>query len=179
MTAQCLADVFLGAVGRAPERTCLHRQIGEHATATTYLELARRVAGIVTALDRAGIGEGRRIVCFLDDVPDAVQLALACAHTGVTAVPLDPRASASALHRLIERTDAAAVFTRLEHVELLGTLAVPVLVWTPMPVPAGITNLRTELLDTGGALALLEARRAPADSLYVIQPTSGTTESRS
>ncbi|MEJ7596933.1 MAG: AMP-binding protein [Kofleriaceae bacterium] len=175
MTAQCLADVFLGAVAAAPDRTCLHRQIGEHATQTTYLELARRVAGVIGALDRAGIGEGRRVVCFLDDVPDAILFALACAHNGVTAVPLDPRASTGALHRIVERTDAAAVFTRLEHADQLGALAVPALVWTPMPVPAGITNLRGEPPEVGDALAVLEARKAPAGSLYVIQPTSGTT----
>ena len=160
MTPRCLADVFLDAVDAAPEQTALHRRIGERSLRTTYRELTCRVAAMIERLDRLGAG---RVVCFLDDVFDAVHFGIASAHSGHVAVPLDPRSSRAAVLRLIERTDAVAVLTRAEHFATLGELPVPRLVCDEAE------------LDFAAARALLESRKAAADSLHVIQPTSGTT----
>jgi long-subunit acyl-CoA synthetase (AMP-forming) len=172
----CLAEVFVRAVERAPDRTCLHRRIDEQSSRASYLEVARRVASIIDSLDRLGLRAGHRVVTFLDEIHDAVHFALACAHTQITAVPLDPRFSPAALRRLIERTDAAAVFTRVEHLGACDGLAVPALVLRAGPAPARAHDLWTdELPDPDAALATLRARTAGPDSVYVIQPTSGTT----
>jgi long-chain acyl-CoA synthetase len=133
------------------------------------------VAGIIAAIDNLGFASGSRIICYLDDVYEAVHLAITCAHSGVTAVPLDPRSSRDAVCRLIERTEAIAVYTRVDHVAALGPLPVPTLVWTTGAAPAGTTNLRGQLPSLGDALRMLRSRAAGADSLYIIQPTSGTT----
>lgn len=164
------------AVERAPDRTCLHRRIGAQRSRASYLEVARRVASIIAALDRLGLRAGDRVATFLDEIHDAVHFALACAHTRIAAVPLDPRSSPAALRRLIERTDAAAVFTRVEHLGACDGLAVPVLVLGAGAAPARAHDLWTdELPDPDAALATLRARTAGPDSVYVIQPTSGTT----
>jgi long-chain acyl-CoA synthetase len=96
-----------------------------------------------------------------------VHFAIACAHTGVIAVPLDPRSSNAAVRRLIERTEAVAVLTRDEHRAHLGDAGVPVF------------ELRTLVPETlppiDDALVVLRTRQAEIGSLYVIQPTSGTT----
>lgn len=175
----CLAEVFVRAVERAPDRTCLHRRIGETSSRASYLEVARRVAGIIGMLDRLGLRAGHRVVTFLDEIHDAVHFALACAHTRIEAVPLDPRSSPAALRRLIERTGAAAVFTRLEHLGACDGLAVPALVLHEGPAPAQTHNLwpdePDDLPDPDVALATLRTRTTGPDSVYVIQPTSGTT----
>lgn len=160
-----LADVFLDAVDAAPEQTAIHRRHGETSSRTSYRELACRVAAMIEALDRRGLGAGR-VVCILDDVFDGVHFGIASAHTGHVAVPLDPRSSRAAALRLIERTDAVAVLTRPEHFAALGELPVPRLV---------CSELVAEPIDFAAARALLETRKAAFDSLHVIQPTSGTT----
>src|SRR5688572_32194819 len=164
LVASNLGELFVSAVERTPERTCVHLRRGDSDDRVTYAELARRVASIVRAFDARGIRHGQRLVCFLDDVYDAIHVAIACAHTGVVAVPLDPRSSSAAVRRLIERTDAVAVFTRSEHLERIADIAVP-----KVTLPELVGD------PPADPLALLRARCPDVSSLYVIQPTSGTT----
>ncbi len=174
--ASCLADVFVRAVEQFPDRTCMHRRIGTESIRISYAEMAGRVATILDVFEGLGIRSGQRIACYLDDVADSVHMAVACAHAGVTTVPLDPRSSPTALRRLNERTEAVAVFTRPEHLAQLGELAIPTLVFVEGAAPAGTINLHRDTNpDARTALELLRTLRPPASTLYVIQPTSGTT----
>lgn len=171
--------LFLDAVRRFPRRAFLHH-LGEAAeTRRSYLEEARRLAGLVGWLDALGLQPGDRLLAYADDALVTLELTLACAHAGVVLLPLSPVFSPTAARRLVDRTQARVAVTTPEHAAALSAAGLTLAI-------AGATGatwhgVRARFEGDGPAAdeALDRLSRAahghgPHDT-YVLLPTSGTT----
>jgi long-chain acyl-CoA synthetase len=160
-----VAQLFVSAVERYPDRGFLRRIDGERDDRVSYQAAAARVAAIAERLRGLGLGAGDRLVTWLDEIEASVYLDLACLHHGVVPAPIGASVSLDAALRLAQRVDARAVFTTLDRVPELEARGVRAFAIDPANHHHG---------DALSVLRAAAARRSP-DDLYVLQPTSGTT----
>jgi long-chain acyl-CoA synthetase len=162
---ETVADLFLSALDRFPERTLMREFRGR---SWTYREAAQRVAATVRSLGELGIEPGDRLVCYLEDITEAVFMQLACAHRGVITVHFSPRLSAESAAEVVERVEARGLFS------------------TPALAPAlhgrGLRLIEPAIAWEGSDAAAREALGSQAAArrsgdIYMYQPTSGTTGS--
>ena len=174
-TALTVPAMFLAAAREYPARTFLRWMQGGRAWRWSYAEAAGRIAELCDRLGEHGVGPGDRVVVYTGEAVPSILLHLACAHLGAVFAPFDTR-STPALCELCQKLDAAAVLTTLDRAAEVRDVGLSVVAIGAGGEPA------TDDPEPGrpfpdGAMAALErlARDLTGDSLYMLQPTSGTT----
>ncbi len=160
--------LFRESVRHFPDRIFLRHLTAHGTTSITYAQAAVRVAGSVRRLADAGLAPGSRAVACADAMVDSVFLFIACAHAGVVLAPLSPSSSIEMVRSLQHHVDARAVFASAPDVPRLSAAGLaPTALGPPLEFE----------LDLPAALKLLEqaGQGHSADSVYMLQPTSGTT----
>jgi len=171
-----LGSFFLASAARRPHWPCVKR-IG---SVRSYADMAVSVASTVRRMRAAGIRRGDYVACYLEDQVPNLTLELACAITGVVAVPLSPLFSVDYfIDGIVRPLGVKAVLTTPALAPSLRAAGVPL--WAYPEKSAAISPdvewLRDEAMSFERAMQVLEAeaaRIAPED-VFVVQPTSGST----
>ena len=149
---------------------------GEAPEAVTYGELERRIAAVAAGFGELKLG-GATVVTLSANVPETVELYMALARAGATAVPLNTRLTAGELRFMVEDSGASAIVADREFLSVARQLRDEVeAVRTLVPVrDAGPDGPSLHELRERGpgrpAGAGDGEERAPATIIY----TSGTT----
>lgn len=107
--SNALADCFARAASRTPETLFL---VGPEPL--SYGELLDRIARLTGFFRESGLHQGNRVVIATNDDGAAIVLFLAMLRNGLTAVPIDPLASAGEAAALIAAADAQGLFIDAE-----------------------------------------------------------------
>jgi long-chain acyl-CoA synthetase len=164
-----LGEQFVSAARAYPDRPFLRWCCGDDIVTWTYRDAAQRIAGLVARLDDAGVHHGDRVVIFTDEMVPSILFDVACACAGAPFTPIETT-SIPAVVELCRVTDAKAVLTTPARVNAFDGLAT--LATITCDPRAG-----ADALTTSDALALLSDRAARVEpaTIYMLQPTSGTT----
>ncbi len=156
--------MFVSAARDFPDRRFLRWCRDGELVTWTYAEAALRVASLVAKLDEAGVAHGDHVVIHTAEMVPSILFDLACACAGVVFTPIETT-SLPAVVELCERTAARAVLTTPDRTNPYGRT---VLVETGTAAVVG---------DRGAAITALarRAERVDRDTIYMLQPTSGTT----
>ena len=126
----------------------------------TYAEAQDRIERVATALRRAGVGVGDRVLVTPRNHPDHLLAWLGLMEVGATQVPVNPRSTAAELAGFLAQVEPSLVVTDPDLAPLLGDARVPV----------------THAADLS---AVTSDGQGPADvdpdDVAVMIPTSGTT----
>jgi acyl-CoA synthetase (AMP-forming)/AMP-acid ligase II len=141
----------------------------------TYAELERRVAAVAAGFVELGLG-GATVATLSANVPETVELYMALARAGATAVPLNTRLTAGELRFMVEDSGAGAIVADREFLpaarqlrEEIGALRTLVPVRDDSGDGPSLQELRAT--DPGRPAADDGDESAPATIIY----TSGTT----
>lgn len=153
--------------------TLLHRDgdaLITDGAAVPYRELARAAAAVRDGLTGKGLGPGHRVALLAERTPAGVAALLGILSSGCCVVPLDARAPAARLRRLLQRTAAAAVVA-----EGHGLRRVRGLLRRDVPLPRclainGVTPAAVSEVHPG----TVAGRPVDRDAAYVMF-TSGST----
>lgn len=162
---ETLAAMFVSAARSYPDRTFLRWCRDDKPITWSYASAAIRIEALAARLDALGIAAGDHVVVHTAEMVPSILFDLACACAGVVFTPLETT-SLPAVLDLCARTDARAVLTT--------------------PDRAGPYDGRPIIAEDGGgaisgdpavAIARLHERaaRRDRDTIYLLQPTSGTT----
>ena len=142
----------------------------------TYAELERRIAGLAAGLRGLGLG-GATVATLSANVPETVELYMALARAGATAVPLNTRLTAKELRFMVADSGAAAIVADRELLpvarqlrEELAAVGTVIPLRGPGEDGPGLQELRES--EPGPPPADADGEeRSPATIIY----TSGTT----
>jgi long-chain acyl-CoA synthetase len=180
-TTKTFCEHFEDIAARRHDRIAVRLKTPEGYRQIRYCELYRQVQGVALALVSQGLERQERAAILSENRPEWVIAYLGTYLAGGTAVPIDPQISAEEWRRLLDDSEAKAVFVSGE----LLTRLKPVLHDSPLrdhiisldPAPAGeCAASLSELIDRGQATfppPLLPAPSLP--DVAVIIYTSGTT----
>ncbi len=149
---------------RAPERPALR----DAERASSYAELAQRIARAAGLLHEAGLRRGARVALLLGNRSAAVELIFAAARAGAIAVPLNTRLTAHELAGLIADAEPALLICEAE-LEELAVRAAPGL---PRLCCGGSADAYEAALASAAPRAPAALR--PEDPM-ILMYTSGTT----
>lgn len=143
--------------------------------AVGYAELADRVEWLVAALVDLGLAPGERLALLLSNGSRIIECYLACARSGIVAVPLSERATfGELLHQLGDSAPAALVYSE-DAAELIEAVraesACPSLLIATGSDPGGLSY--EDLLRSSPTPA--ELPTPLAESLFCLMYTGGTT----
>jgi acyl-CoA synthetase (AMP-forming)/AMP-acid ligase II len=149
---------------------------GERGEEVTYEELERRVAAVAAGFGELGLG-GATVATLTANVPETVELYMALARAGATAVPLNTRLTEAELRFMIEDSGASAIVADREFLDLarglraaVGAVRTLVPVRDPGPDAPSLRDLRG--FSPGPPPTDVDGEeRAAATIIY----TSGTT----
>lgn len=187
-------DEFIKAVEESPAKPAMCY----FDTLFTYGEMFRLAGALAVALKKIGVKRGDRVLCDMQNIPQAVVAALATWMRGAIVVPVNPMYTARELDYYI--TDSGArvvvcqddVFTSMvkgavegkEGITVITTSALDLLDLDAGPIPAQLANCsRQSSPETLDMLELINANRdaevevvypRPEDLAYLVY-TSGTT----
>lgn len=158
-----IGGLFVSAARDYPARTFLAWCRGAARVAWTYAEAAARVDAMVARLDALGIERGDHVVVYTAEMVPSIVFELACACAGVIFTPIET-SSRSAVLALCARVRAKAVLTTPDRA---GALDLPALTEDGLaacpPDPDAVARLAARAVQLDG------------DTVYMLQPTSGTT----
>ena len=159
-----IAGMFVSAARDVPDRTFLRWYRHGELVTWTYAEAALRVANLVAKLDEAGVAHGDHVVIHTAEMVPSILFDLACACAGVVFTPIET-SSLPAVIELCEHTAARAVLTTPDRTHPYGRT---IIAEDGSGAVSGVP---------GAALAALarRAERVDRDTIYMLQPTSGTT----
>jgi long-chain acyl-CoA synthetase len=80
----------------------------------TFAELRDASFRIASALDRSGIKKGDKILTYLPNIPEFVEIYLGALSVGVICVPIDFRIIGDELKHIISDSDSVAIFTTVD-----------------------------------------------------------------
>lgn len=148
--------------------------IGRDGEEVTYAELERRIAAVAAGLRGLGLG-GATVATLSANDPETVELYMALARAGATAVPLNTRLSPAEKRFILEDCGATAIVADEEFLDEARLLHAEVdAVETLLPVRGSAEPSLLRLRDTPAGLRPGSDdgdERAPATIIY----TSGTT----
>ena len=101
---------FESVVRRAPARTAFQLKTPGGYEVVSYGEAYRKVRGTALGLNMLGIGRGERVAILSENRPEWVIAYLGSYFAGTVAVPLDTQISPEEWRRLIDDSEARAVF---------------------------------------------------------------------
>src|ERR1700735_4342368 len=100
-----VGDIIKTAAIRTPQRIAAWHG----ARSVTFAEAFATSAAAAQALLGAGVGRGDRVVWIAENCLDAIAVHFGSAHIGAIFTPLNPKAPAAEIERLIAHADAAIV----------------------------------------------------------------------
>ncbi|CAA9297113.1 MAG: 2,3-dihydroxybenzoate-AMP ligase of siderophore biosynthesis [uncultured Actinomycetospora sp.] len=164
-TGQTFADLLDGAVARHGDRTAVVGTGPSGEQRWTYAELDARARGLAAGLAEQGVAPGDRVVVWLPNVPEYVEVVFALFRLGALPVFALPAHRASEIRYFAEHAEARAIVTvgrhdRFDHAAAAAQIAAGVPTVRHVVVAA---SADTEL--PGGALTLSSLRRTPPDTL--------------
>jgi long-chain acyl-CoA synthetase len=109
-----MAGILAQLVERGPGRAAL---TGEHGTSLTWADLDRRVNQWIAVLREHGLRAGDRVALVTGNRPVTFEVLLACLHTGLVAVPVSWRLTASEIAYLLADSGAKAMVTEPAYAE--------------------------------------------------------------
>jgi long-chain acyl-CoA synthetase len=162
-----IAELFLRSAKRAGERPAV--ALGPHRL-WSYADLVSRAAAIAGSLvNQLGLARGDRVALAMRNLPEYVELLLACWWGGFVAVPINARLHRNELAWIVEHSGARLLFVADDLAPALGDLPEQIQALERLFV-AGAADQR-KLLN-GDRLALADVA---ADELAWLFYTSGTT----
>ena len=159
--ARSIAEMVVSALHDHPDRVFLR---WSPDVVWTYAEAAVRICAIARKLEALGAGFGDHVVVHTHAMVPSILFDLACACTGIVFTPIETT-SLPAVLDVVKRTGARAVLTTPDRT---GPYGVPIIHEDGRGAASG---------DATEAIAYLSraAERVRGDSVYMLQPTSGTT----
>ena len=80
----------------------------------TFLELKEQAFRIAAALQKAGVKKGDKVLTYLPNIPEFVEIYLGALSSGVITVPIDFRIIGEELKHIIADSDASLIFTTVD-----------------------------------------------------------------
>lgn len=157
-----------------------------HGQGMSYSRLQRRSQSLAAALRLRGVGAGERVVSYLQNRPEVIELALACSRLGAIHVPANAMLRARQLAHVLKDSGATVLLASRLSVPVIaealaGDDAVRQVLWCDLPedpatLPAGLRDLSRDyeplcLGPVGEAAVTGVIEDDPAALLY----TSGST----
>lgn len=102
-----IRNAVIDIADRFPDKTCLICR----DTATTFRELTERIFRLCHALNELHIKKEDKILCYLPNTSEFVEIYLASLSMGIICVPVDPRIIGIELESIINDSDAQYLFT--------------------------------------------------------------------
>ncbi len=164
-TGQTFADLLNGAVAAHGGRTAVVGTGPSGEQRWTYAELDARARGLAAGLAEQGVAPGDRVVVWLPNVPEYVEVVFALFRLGALPVFALPAHRASEIRYFVEHAEARAIVTvgrhdRFDHAAAAAQIAAEVPTVRRVVVAA---SADTELPT--GAVTLSALRRTPPDEL--------------
>lgn len=123
-----IRNAVIDIADRFPDKTCLTCR----DTAITFRQLKERTFRLCYTLNKLQVQRGDKILCYLPNTLEFVEIYLASLSLGIICVPVDPRIIGEELENIINDSDAQYIFTsgalashirnvkeRLKHIEKL------------------------------------------------------------
>ncbi|MGC1305414.1 MAG: AMP-binding protein [Caulobacteraceae bacterium] len=162
----------MDGLARILERATLYHRntpaIRDSVAVMDYGELAARVARLAGGLRAKGIGPGDRVAILARNSFRYIEIALACAQTGIILVPLNIRLAAAEIDRILARVEARLLFQALPY----APQGVEATTWDDA-MPPGADCPYERMI--GGDAVLEQAVPGRLDDIAQIFFTSGTT----
>jgi len=177
VSSDTLGSYFLAGAARYPQR----QLVRQPDRVRTYAEIAVAVASTVEQLRARGIVRGDYVACYLEDQVPNLIFELACALSGVIAVPLSPLFSVDYfLQGIVRRVDAKAVLTNAAGAAALAGHGVHLFAYPDPNAAAPLKGAEMfEPRSMHGEQAIQSLRASAAgiggDDVFMVQPTSGST----
>ncbi|MBN1883061.1 MAG: acyl--CoA ligase [Deltaproteobacteria bacterium] len=102
-----IRNALIDIADRFPDKTCLIFR----DTAITFSHLKKRIFRLCNALNELGIKKEDKVLCYLPNTSEFVEIYLACLSMGIICVPVDPRIIGDELVSIINDSDAQYAFT--------------------------------------------------------------------
>jgi fatty-acyl-CoA synthase/long-chain acyl-CoA synthetase len=143
----------------------------------TYHELDLEAARLAQALSARGIQNGDRVGVSLPNWHETVIIYFAAAKIGAVLVPFNPKYRLHEVQHILSNSGARLLFVSEEFDQHVGIGAVPGNVEEVITVRFRKENLATydDLIAAGDPQALVKAEIDPADDVFCVLYTSGTT----
>lgn len=172
---QTMTGYLLRTVIDFPRHTAVSRILpdGTHES-ETYAELARRVAHVVSELDRMGIARGDRVLCYTEETYPLAVAFLACSVRGAVPVPVSSVFTRQfALDEVAVRVEASAVLCHRAHGDYFAEHGYAIL---PFDDHGRIACAGAQpALGTAVELLTAAVRTIHPDDILLIQSTSGSS----
>lgn len=167
-------ELFDATVARAAHRPAVRYRDREYS----YAELRERSQRLCGALNAAGVARGDRVVTYLQNRPEVIEVALACSRLGAIFVPASPMLRQRQLEHVLRDSGARVVLSSTSAIvsaqdvrRAIGAGGVLVMCGdASAPLPADAL-LYENLLASGATSVRAAIDRDPFAILY----TSGTT----
>jgi acyl-CoA synthetase (AMP-forming)/AMP-acid ligase II len=148
--------------------------------ATSYAQMAERVARLAGGLADRGVRPGDVVAILSYNCPEVLESLFAANHLGAIAMPINWRLAAPEVRYILEHSEARALVCDQELVQLAEVAANDL---EGLAVRAAIEAPAGDLLPSGGWTSLTELRDArpvplvpgAADDVHRLMYTSGTT----
>lgn len=118
-------EIWARVAAAVPERTA----VSGAGITLTYADLARQAAQLRTVFADRGIEPGQTVVVMSHNRPEYMVTLVACALSGITAVPMNFRYRAAELEPLLEDCDAQAVIYTASLQEEMSKVQAPNVRW--------------------------------------------------
>jgi len=167
-----VGDLVALSARRAPTRVAIRDVAGNERTYSALHERSTRLANGLVGL---GLEPGDRVAAWMEDVPEYIELYLACAKAGLVMCPVNARfTAAEAAYILGDSGARALVWTSglEERVAVLPDLTNGIVLVSPAVSEIEATRSFEDVVASGSLLELLPPSE---DSLYILGFTSGTT----
>jgi long-chain acyl-CoA synthetase len=164
-----IVDAIRAAAVRRPEAPALCGP--EPAAVVTYAQLMCRVDGLAQLLRQHGVVSGQRVAVMLERSPELLVAILAALVSGAVYVPLDPRAPAPQLERILLDCQPSVLLA-----ERGGEALAAACDATLLPPSRWRSRSGLIAIDEGDARAAADlAAAAPRDLIaYLLYPTSAS-----
>ncbi|CAN5325246.1 hypothetical protein BH11MYX1_BH11MYX1_34660 [soil metagenome] len=158
-----LAALFVSGATDYPQRVFLRWFRDREIITWSYADAAIRVAAMIARFDLLGVGAGDAAVIYTAEMVPSILFDIACACAGVVFTPIET-SSIPAVMDIHALTDAKVVLTTPDRAHS----------FTSVIAEDGLGAAAGTYAD---AIARLRERgtRIHGDSIYMLQPTSGTT----
>jgi long-chain acyl-CoA synthetase len=80
----------------------------------TFRELEERAFKFASALEKSGVGKGDKILTYLPNIPEFVEIYLGALSAGVICVPIDFRIIGDELKHIVSDSDASVIVTTVD-----------------------------------------------------------------
>lgn len=167
-----VGDLVALSARRAPTRVAVRDLAGNERT---YAALHERSTRLANGLIGLGLEPGDRVAAWMEDVPEYIELYLACAKAGLVVCPVNARFTAAEASGILEDSDARALVwtTGLEErAAALPGLSDGLVLVSPAGSAVAATRSFEDVVASGSVLELLPPS---GNSLYILGFTSGTT----